>query len=102
MRGGQIVQHPANLLSATGYLQEYWVAGAHVVKLAVTHVIFDKKKLHYALSRSTRAVTFGVFPVTRRGAVRVISLCSDAIFTDRHKKNAARGGFVYILLVPLM
>ena len=47
------MQYPADELSATGYLQEYWVAGAHVVKLAVTHVNFDKKKLHYALSRLT-------------------------------------------------
>ena len=38
------MQHPADHLSATGYLHEYWVAGTHVVKLAVTHVNFDKKE----------------------------------------------------------
>lgn len=46
-------------------------------------MIFDNKKLHYALSRFIEVRPSGCCPVTRRGAVRVSFLYSFGI------KNAA-------------
>ena len=92
MRGCQAAEHPADSLSATGYLLEDRVGHENVGSCCL-HLYFDIKNCTTRCQGSNALMPSGCYPVTRRGAVRFIymSLPTPSI---KGTKNAARRGFV--------